>query len=269
LLLLLLGLSQGDRSGLISWDVGLPVLGSAALLAVFVWWERRSSSPMVDLRLFESSAFSAGVSAATLAYLALFAVTFTLPFYLMRVKGLDARVAGLVLTTTPIAMAVLAPIAGRASDRMGSRGLATGGILGLSAGLLVGSFLVPASSLWQVIGTLLLVGGGMAVFQTPNTSAILRATPRWATGVGSAFVSVARNVGMAIGIALTAAIVGASLGGEGLPAGASTVPEQVAEAFVDGMSTAMRVAAGLALVGAAISWFGRNGGSVEPTDGTH
>lgn len=269
LLLLLLGLGRGDRSGLMSVEVLVPVGISLLLLAAFTWWESRTPHPMVDPRLFESRSFNAGVGAATLAYMALFAVTFTLPFYLMRVLGLDARVAGLVLTATPVAMALLAPVAGRLSDRKGSRVLATGGTLGLATGLLLGSLLDASSSLWHVVVVLLLVGGGMAVFQTPNTSAILRATPRWSAGVGSAFVSLARNVGMAIGIALTAAIVGASLGGAGLPRGEGALSSQLAIEFTAGMSAAMRTGAAIALLAAFVSWFGRSPDSVEPQDSTH
>lgn len=269
LLLMLLGLSRGDRAGLFSVEVFVPVGASLLLLGLFTWWESRTPHPMVDPRLFESRPFNAGVGAATLAYMALFAVTFTLPFYLLRVLGIDARLAGLVLTATPIAMAVLAPVAGRASDRMGSRALATGGTLGLATGLALGSFLNASSTLWHVIVVLLFVGGGMAVFQTPNTSAILRATPRWSTGVGSAFVSLARNVGMAIGIALTAAILGASLGGAGLPSGEGAVSSEVAAAFNEGMSRAMRTGAGIAVLAAAISWFGRTSDAVEPQESTH
>lgn len=269
LLLLLLGLSEAEKSGLLSVPVLLPVLFSAYLIGAFIWWERRSRSPMVDLRLFSARPFSAGVTAATLAYLSLFAVTFTLPFYLLRVQGLAPSVAGALLTTTPIAMAVFAPMAGRLSDRSGSRLLSTIGIVVLALGLLVASFLGAGSSLWHVVLSLVIVGSGMAIFQTPNTAAILRSLPRTRAGIGSAFVAEARNVGMALGIALTAAIVGAAVGGAGLPGGEGVLPADATRAFLEGMHNALRVASAIALAGAGLSWFGREQDVVEQAPATH
>lgn len=267
LLLLLLGLSAVEQSGLFAADVWIAVVASIALGAAFIWWERRAPTPMVDLRLFASHEFSAGIGAATLAYLSLFAVTFTMPFYLVRILGLDPRSAGLVLTVTPLAMAVFAPFAGRTSDRIGSRSLATGGLSVLAVGLLVLSFLPTSVHIGLVVAGLLVVGSGMALFQSPNTSAVLRATPRARAGVGSAFVAEARNVGMAVGIALTAAIVGYFVGAAGIPAGEGSVAPDVAARFVHGMSVALRVGAVISLVAAALSWFGRDADVVEAAHG--
>jgi len=237
-----------------------------ALLLVgggLIWWEARTEDPMIDLELFSSRTFSAGISSATLAYLALFAMTFTMPFYLLRVLGLDTRVAGLVLTVTPLAMALVAPLAGRTSDRLGSRGLATAGTVILAAGLFGASFVGRGSSTVAVMAALAVIGTGMALFQTPNTAAVLRATPRARAGIGSAFVGEARNVGMTIGIALTAAVVGAALGGVALPATEGLLPPRLAEGFVTGMSNALRLGAAVALLAAALSWFGHESDTVE------
>ncbi len=263
LLLLLLGLGEVDRNGLVSWQVLGPIGASFVAGLLFVWWESRADSPMVDLDLFRSQGFSAGVGAAGLAYLGLFAVTFTMPFYLMRVQGLDARVAGLVLTVTPLAMAAIAPTAGRLSDSRGSRGLSTAGIVVMGAGLFAASFLSQTSPLWAAALSLLVIGSGMAVFQTPNTSAIMRSTPAAHAGVGSAFIAEARNVGMAVGIAVTAAIVGVSMGAAGLPGGEGRLDPPVAALFLEGMSTALRVGALVALCAAALSWFRTSPESVE------
>jgi len=261
--LLIFGLLEADQSGLVSIPVLGPIACSAILGFAFIRWERRAPSPMVDLRLFESAPFSAGVAAATLAYLGLFAITFTMPFYLLRVQGVDPRAAGAILTVTPLAMAVLAPTAGRLSDQRGSRVLATLGAGLLAAGLLLASFLNPSSALWLVPLSLFVIGSGMAIFQTPNTAGVMRATPRSRVGVGSAFIAEARNVGMSLGIAVTAAIVGAAIGGSGLPSGEGPLPADVAQLFSDGMATALRVGAAVVLCAAALSWVGRRAESVE------
>lgn len=267
LLLLLLGLGAVESQGVVSIPVIAPVVASVAAGFAFVGWERRAPHPMVDLRLFADREFSVGVAAATMAYLSLFAVTFNMPFYLLRVEGFDARVAGLVLTTTPIAMAALAPVAGRISDRSGSRTLTVVGLSVLALGLLVLSYAGPAAPPLHPVFGLLVVGSGMALFQTPNTAAVLRATPRSSAGVGSAFVAEARNVGMAIGVATTAAIVGLAVGPGGLPQGSGPVPAEVALAFTSGMSTSLRTAAVISAFAALLSWFGHAPAAVEPQHG--
>jgi EmrB/QacA subfamily drug resistance transporter len=263
LLAILFGMGEADRSGFLSVDVLAPLAAGVVLALVFVWWERRTTSPMVDLALFRIRAFSAGIGAATLAYLALFSVTFTMPFYLTRIQGFDTRFAGLLLTTTPLVMALVAPAAGRLSDRKGSRALATAGISLLAAGLAGGSLLRAGGPPSAVVATLLAVGAGMAMFQTPNTASVLRATPRTRAGVGSAFVAEARNVGMALGVALAAALVGGAVGGAGLPVVDGAMPPDVAAAFMRGMARALRAGAIIAALGAALSWFGRESDAVE------
>ena len=259
LLSLLGGLTEADTFGIGSIEIIGALAASVVLGLTFLWWEQRAPHPMVDLRLFRSQGFSAGLGAATLAYLSLMAVIFTMPFFLLRGLGLPAQVAGMLLTATPLAMAVLAPAAGRMSDRVGSRGLSTAGLLVLAGGLAVLSFISLESPLWFIAVCLFAVGAGMAVFQTPNTSAVLTATPRSSAGVGSAFIAEARNLGMAIGIALTAAVVTSQMGSAvSALDGQGALAAQPAAELVAGMSLAMRIAVVLTLVAAALSWFFRD-----------
>ena len=144
---------------------------------------------------------------------------------LTKAAALSAAAAGLILTAMPFAMASLAPFAGRLSDRIGSRVLSTAGLLVLAVGLGAMSMLELFSSLWLVAGCLLTAGAGMAVFQTPNTSAVLSAVPRARVGIASALIAEARNVGMALGIALTAALVAAHMGASAAARTKSGPPE--------------------------------------------
>ena len=259
LLSLIGGFTEATTFGLLSIEIIGAFTASAILGVSFIWWERQAATPMVDLRLFRSRDFSAGISAAVLAYMALFSIIFTMPFYLMRARGLAPETAGLLLTSTPLAMALLAPYAGRLSDRMGSRGLSTGGLLVLAAGLGAMSILTIESPIWFVGGCLFTVGAGMAVFQTPNTSSVMHATPRSSAGVGSAFIAEARNVGMAVGIALTAAVVTSQMGGAvGMLDGTGVLAVKPAAELLAGMSVAMRVAVALTMAAAALSWFIRD-----------
>lgn len=250
----LIALSEVERSGLLSSGV----LGAAAVAVVagllFVRTERQSRHPVLDLSLFSKRRFSAGVAAAVCSYTSLFAVTFTMPFYLMRVQGLDPRLTGLVLTATPLSMAVFSPLSGRLSDRYGSRWLATSGLGLLALALMAFSAVGTSTALPLIALGLFCVGTGLSVFQTPNTAAILRAVPPGRAGVGSALVGQARNLGMALGIGITAAVLGVGLQGVDLLAldRALTAPE--AELFVSAMRPALMTGAVIALGGAVASW---------------
>jgi len=265
---LLVGLSEVDRRGILSPFV----LGAVALAAVagaaFVMVERRLEHPMMDLSLFSSRSFSAGVAAAVLSYMSLFAITFTMPFYLLQVRGIEPGLAGLVLTATPLSMALFSPLAGRLSDSWGSRGLATGGMVWLALSVAVASRVSQATPLWAIAATLFSIGTGLSVFTAPNTAAILRATPQHRVGVGSALTSQARNVGMTLGISVTAAIMSTMLGGRELIRGEGALPPADAAAFLDALQPALVVAAAVAAAGAFVSWLRTHDGvrddEVEP-----
>ena len=260
---MLIALSEIDRSGLLS----ARVLGAAAVAviagAAFVKVERSQAHPMLDLRLFAQRRLSAGVVAALLSYAALFAVTFTMPFYLLKARGIDAQFAGLILTATPISMALFSPLAGRLSDRWGSRVLSTVGLGWLSVSLLAMTRLSIDTPPLLVSAALFGVGTGISIFQAPNTAAILRAVPPGRAGVGSALVGQARNLGMAVGIGVTAAIVSVNLAGEDIMALTSPLTRAQGELFVAAMRPALFTGAGIALAGAFASWIrGRD----EPDD---
>jgi MFS family permease len=247
-------MSEIDRQGILSPVVIGSFVGALVFGAAFIAIERRVEHPMVDLTLFRSRPFSAGLATPLFAYMALFAVTFTMPFYLLSVRGLGPAAAGLILTATPLAMAVFAPASGRLSDRWGSRGLATVGLVWMAVSLGAMSFIATGTPYWIVAAMLFSVGVGAAVFMTPNTAAVLRATPGHRVGVGSALIGQARSVGMALGIGITAAVVGTGLAGSDLMSLTGTLDEAQAELFVDAIAPALAVAAGLALLASAISW---------------
>ncbi|MDF1542029.1 MAG: MFS transporter [Anaerosomatales bacterium] len=268
---LLLALSEVDRSGLTSPNV-LGALGVAIAAGfAFVSVERAQAHPMLDLSIFAERGLSAGVIAAVCSYASLFAVTFTMPFYLLRVRGIDAQLAGLILTATPISMAIFSPLAGRLSDRWGSRALSTAGLAWLALSLAGATQLSVDTPPGFVALTLFSVGTGISLFQAPNTAAILRAVPPGRAGVGSALVGQARNLGMAVGIGVTAAIVSVNLRGEDIMAIPGALTREQAQLFVAAMRPALLAGSAFALAGAVSSWArGRDAFEDEPVDaGAH
>jgi EmrB/QacA subfamily drug resistance transporter len=245
LVALLLGLNQGH-----AWGWGSPpIVGSVGaavlLLALFIIIESRVVSPMLDLSLFRRRLFSAATVSAVMNYICLYSVIFLLPFYLIQGRGLTPAQAGLVLTVQPVIMAIAAPLSGTLSDRIGSRLPGTMGMSVLAVGIWLLSRLGPDAPMMNVALGLGLAGLGTGIFVSPNNSALLGSAPLNRRGIAAGVLATARNVGMVLGVGLAGAIlttVMAEHGGNGTPAG-----------LFEGVSSALRVAAGVAALGAVAS----------------
>jgi EmrB/QacA subfamily drug resistance transporter len=203
---LLLALNQGHSWGWTSPAILLLVAISVAALAAFIWIENHVPAPMLDLTLFRNRLFTASVASATLNYVCVYCVLFLLPFYLIQGRGMSAGEAGLVLVVQPLVMAVVAPIAGTLSDRIGSRIPAVVGMAVLSVGLLELSRLGENSSVAQIRWALALAGLGTGTFISPNSSALLGSAPPGRQGIASAVLATARNAGMVLGVGLAGAV---------------------------------------------------------------
>ncbi len=220
--------------------------GGALVLVAFVARERRTPFPLVDLGLFADRTFASAAAGAFLNYLAVSHVSFLLPFHLEEGMGLDPRHAGLVLTMMPLVMALVAGPSGALSDRLGSRGLSSLGMVVSAAGC---AGLVAAVATHRVVPLLLgagCLGLGTGLFVSPNTNALLSAAPRGRQGVASGVLAVARSLGMVSGTTLGAALY--AFGSGALAMGGASPPG----ASVRGLQWAFGVAAGLAAVGALV-----------------
>jgi MFS family permease len=223
----------------------VPALGAAGL-AGFVWREAVSRRPLLDVRLFASGAFAFSNLAALIHYSATFAVGFLLSLYLQTVRGLDARSAGLVLLVQPVLMALLSPPAGRLSDRVEPRFVASVG-MGLTAlGLALFAGLAADAGLERVVAGLLLIGVGFALFSSPNTNAVMTSVPRESYGVAAATLGTMRTVGQAASLALVGFVLGRIVGDSAL--GPESIPR-----LLRAMQVAFGAFVGLCLVGTAAS----------------
>jgi EmrB/QacA subfamily drug resistance transporter len=212
LVALTMGLSFGQEWG---WTspllIGSIVIGIVALFSLVVV-EQRVSDPIIDLSLLKRRVFLSANMSLILSFLALFAVSFMLPFYLEELRGFSTEQAGLLLTPLPLTIAVVAPFSGMLADRFGTRWLAAGGLAVACLGLVLISQLNAHSSVWDIIWRLVVTGVGQAMFQSPNNSALLGSAPRGQQGVASGFLATGRVVGQSLSVALAGAIF-AGLGG--------------------------------------------------------
>jgi MFS family permease len=210
LLLLMYGASLApDIFGLIS--AGLGVLG-------FFWFFKHEQAipwPVFEVRLFQHNrVFAFSSLAALINYAATFAITFMMSLYLQLVKGFNPQTAGFILVAQPILQAILSPVAGRWSDRMEPRILASTG-MGLTAiGLMQLVFIHQETPVGYVVGILIMLGVGFALFSSPNMNAIMGSVEKKHFGIASGAVATMRLMGQMASMAIVTIIFSLCLGGE-------------------------------------------------------
>ncbi len=182
-------------------------------MAVFIWQELRVRYPVMDVRLFtQNKLFTFSSLAAMIHYAATFAVTFLISLYLQYIKGLSPQAAGMVIIAQPIMMASFSPLAGKWSDRIEPRKIASFGMGVTGLGLFLFTFIGSYTSLIYITATLVILGFGFAMFSSPNMNAIMSSVEKRHLGIASGTVATMRLMGqmasMAIVMVMFAVIIG-------------------------------------------------------------
>jgi EmrB/QacA subfamily drug resistance transporter len=200
------GLSFGQELGWTSpLILALMIIGIAALIALpFV--EQRVQNPVIVLSLLRNRVFTSSILSLLLSFLALFAVSFMMPFYFEQLRGFSTILAGVLLTPVPVTLAIIAPFSGSWADRIGSRWLAAGGLTIACIGLVLISQLNEHSSIFDIVWRMVFTSVGQALFQAPNNSALLGAAPRNLQGSASGFLATARTMGQSLSVAIAGAV---------------------------------------------------------------
>ncbi|MDX6424488.1 MAG: hypothetical protein QOI67_1959 [Gaiellaceae bacterium] len=236
------GLIEANTYGWSSGRIVGSFVAAAVLLGSFVALELRQRLPMLDLTLFRNGTFAGANVVILMVGLAMFGVFFFVSLYMQNILGFSAVQAGAAFLPMTVLIILVAPIAGKLSDRIGSRWLMTAGMTLIGAQLLYYSTLGVHANFWDLLPALLVGGVGMSLTMTPSAAAIIGSVPTDKSGVGSAVMNTMRQIGGSIGVALIGAIIAAKVGDRRSP-----------EAFVDGFSTALVVASGFAFVGAVVA----------------
>jgi MFS family permease len=173
------------------------LLAGAAGLLYFVRRELRLTSPLLDFRLFKNNRVFLFSNTATLInYMATFALTFLLSLYLQYIKGFSPGMAGLVMITSSVPMTICTPLAGRLSDKIEPRLVASAGQALNCVALALLIFLGNGTPIWYIILALVLYGIGNGFFASPNTNAIMGSVEKKTLGVASGTVATMRTGGM-------------------------------------------------------------------------
>ena len=246
---LIYGLIEANTYGWTSARILGAFAVAVGMLVAFVLLEQHQRIPMLDLSLFKNPTFTGANLAVLLVALALFGVFFFMSLYMQGVLGYSAVQAGAAFLPMTILIMLTAPIAGRSTDRFGSRWLITVGMVLLAVQLLYFSRLGVRESYWTLFPAMIIGGFGIAMVMTPSAAAAIRALPVDKSGVGSAVLNAFRQVGGSMGIAFLGAIMAHQIGDLQGPA-----VFQNKQLFVDALSTALTVAAAIAVLGAVVSF---------------
>jgi EmrB/QacA subfamily drug resistance transporter len=204
--------------------------------AVFVLLERHQRNPMLDLSLFRNRTFSGANLTMALVALSMFGVFFYVSLFVQGVLHYSPVKAGASFLPMTLCIIFFAPVAGKLSDRIGSRWLMGTGMLLVSLSLVLFSLLDASSDFWNLLPALLVGGAGMAMAMTPTTAAAMGSVPIDKAGVGSGVLNSMRQVGGSLGVAISGAILGSYA------------------TFVEGFQAALHVSAGIAFAASIVAF---------------
>jgi len=189
------------------------ILPGALGILAFIKWEKKIENPVLDINLFRNNrVFALSNLAALINYSATFAVTFLLSLYLQYIKALTAEKAGLILLSQPLVQTFLSPFAGRLSDRIEPRIVASIGMALTAAGLFLFIFLNEKTTIEFIVASLILLGFGFALFSSPNTHAVMSSVENRFYGVASGTIGTMRMMGMVLSMGMTVLIFSIVIG---------------------------------------------------------
>jgi EmrB/QacA subfamily drug resistance transporter len=265
----------------------ISLLATAAVgLAAFAVIERRVRAPMVDFGFFASRSFFGANLVAFIVSFAMLAMFFFLALYMQNVQHYSPLQAGVRFLPATVMIIFIGPLAGRLTDRLGPRGLMTGGLTVVAGSLLWQSFLQVHSSYGFLMGAFALMGLGMGFVMSPMSTAAMNSVAPTKAGVASGILSMSRMVGGTFGVAVLGALVAAlgrtrldtlpatshlaasarqkladALGSSGIHGAPATIVDASNHAFVYALQNGLRIGAAVSLLGAVLAFALIEGGA--------
>jgi EmrB/QacA subfamily drug resistance transporter len=191
------------------WSDGAVIVGllvGLAVLGAFIGWELHTDHPMLDVRFFENRRFSAANAAITMVFFAMFGSMFLMTQYLQLVLGFSALEAGVKMLPMAFVMLIVAPMAPRISERIGTKIVVGVGLAVVSAAALFLSFVPVHNGYTHVLIGMSCLSLGMGLMMAPATESVMGALPPSKAGVGSAMNDTTRQMGGALGVAVIGSV---------------------------------------------------------------
>jgi MFS family permease len=209
----------------------------------FLLFEKSIANPVFDIMLvLKNRVFAFSGIAALIHYSATSATGFFMSLYLQYLKGFDAKTAGLIMISQPVMMALLSSPAGKLSDRYNPGVIASTGMGLTASGLILLCFVNGTTPVWIIIGLLIMMGVGFALFSSPNSNAIMSSVEKKYLGVASGVVGTMRMVGQMLSMGIAMMLIS-------LYMGEKSIVQQTYPDFIAGMRTGFIIFSGLCILG--------------------
>jgi EmrB/QacA subfamily drug resistance transporter len=213
------------------------------MAVVFLVFEKKVTNPVFDVRLIlQNRVFAFSGMAALINYSATSATGFFISLYLQYLKGLDARTAGLIMISQPIAMTLLSPIAGKLSDKKNPGVIASAGMGLTAAGLILLCFINAKTPNYLIVLLLILMGIGFGLFSSPNSNAIMSSVEKHHLGVASGIVGTMRMIGQMMSMGIAMMLISFFIGKQ-------TINPATYPGFISGMRTGFIIFSILSVLG--------------------
>ena len=207
MILLFGALTFGKEVGFDNIGIIISILASVILFISFILFEKRTKEPLLDLEIFNNSLFSLSIFCAFISFVSLSCFNIILPFYLEYTMKLTPSITGILMMASPIVLAIVAPLSGYMSDKIGSEVLTFIGLIGTSLGLFLMSTLNEYSSIGLLILFIAIATLGCGMFQSPNNSLVMSSVDKSKLGIAGSVNALVRNAGMVFGISLSTTIL--------------------------------------------------------------
>jgi EmrB/QacA subfamily drug resistance transporter len=278
---LVLALIEGNSWGWGSTGVLALVIVAIAGLTAFALLEPRVREPMVEFSLFRSRTFLGANIVAFIVSFAMFAMFFFTALYMQNILDYSAVEAGVRFLPSTLMIVLIAPLAGRLTDRVGPRPLMVTGLTLVTLALFLQTRIDVGTGYGLLLPAFILMGIGMALVMSPMSTAAMNSVAPEKAGVGSGILSMSRMVGATFGVAAIGALfqhlarneLADKLAGTGVGAAqqeqivhnlgaggaGDSLPPQVADvaqnAFIHGLASGMWLSAGVAALGTLLAFW--------------
>ena len=204
---LFVAIGKGQEVGFTQPVVLIGFLITAISFVAFIVVEKKRESPLLELDIFKNKLFSLSIFCGFISFVSIFCANIIQPFYLQDVLNYTPSATGLVLMSSPLILAVVAPISGHLSDKIGSEILTFIGLVITSLSLILMSTLNEHSTLISLLVFISAMSIGNGLFQSPNNSLIMSTVARNKLGIAGSVNALVRNLGMVCGIALSTTLL--------------------------------------------------------------
>jgi EmrB/QacA subfamily drug resistance transporter len=292
-----LALIEGNNWGWGSERIIFLLAAAIALLVAFGGIEHRVRAPIVQFEFLRNRNFFGALAVAFIISFSMLGMFFFMALYIQNILGYSPLEAGVRFLPTTLVIMVVAPIAGRLTDRIGARLPIVAGLALVAVSLFMQAQISDTSGYGSLLIPFILMGFGIGLTMSPMSTAAMNAVHETKSGLASGLLSMSRMVGGTFGVAVLGAVfqghsrtvLESALHGSGLPAGqVNSISEQLGsggldqtlsglppetarqaagaahDAFISGLTTSIGVSAAVATAGAVLAWFLIAGKKADP-----